>query len=173
MADSEQLAERASAGAGDGAGTVAMRSLGPDAQLEQLQKMLKEYSSSDDVRNILLSQLFKVSSIPVPDVVMTAAHLVDTPFFTIGGLERKSVRENANMPVSMSGSISSVTRAVLKEYYAFNVGFVEWKNFTNDMREKGIEEQALKHSISWYWDDHLRGGLPRQEINRQQWSLNC
>jgi hypothetical protein len=142
MADNNnQPKEQPSVGPGGGAGTddSQLSSLTPKKQLEKIQQWLKT-QSSDDVRKLLLAQKFRVASISESDISMagwSAAHLLDTPFFTVEGLKPVTRPDaNTHSKPRMSGDVTKTAREVLKKYYGFNVGFVHWEKFSEEARDE-------------------------------------
>jgi hypothetical protein len=89
-------------------------------------------NSSDDVRDNLSSQAVVIASdaaIPRNDTSFSMADLLESPFFIAKNLRKlPQVQTNASNR-RLSGNISKTARAVLKNFYSYNVTFDEWTDF--------------------------------------------
>jgi hypothetical protein len=99
--------------------------------------------SSDHVRELLKVEKFRVGSISASNG-LGVKDLLNTPFFTIGGL--RSISEASSTRRSdrkSSNEFTTTVWAVLDKYYPYDVGFVPCEKFALDVGFENIEEKAV------------------------------
>jgi hypothetical protein len=111
--------------------------------LAPIMEMLKTLPS-EKVRTHLQGAKFDgddISAFYLSKTDLDVKDLLDTPFFTIKGL-RPISEPSIHKVKSMSSDVSKSKRAVLNDFYNFNVEFVHWKNFSDDVCVENIDEKA-------------------------------
>lgn len=106
--------------------------LGPVPLICALQGLLLN-NASDAVRDRLYVQELSITSdavIPRNDASFSAADLLESPFFIAKNLRPLPEARRANARNRrLSGIVSKTARAVLKNFYSYDVAFAEWGDF--------------------------------------------
>jgi hypothetical protein len=122
-----------------------LANLGPVEFIGAIQGLLLN-NTPDDVRALLLTQEVRIDEdaiIPRNDATFTYQDLLESPFFVVKNLRPlPQVQENAPTRC-LSGSTSKTARAVLKNFYSYNVTFDEWADFETLMDEQHITSPEL------------------------------
>jgi hypothetical protein len=117
-----------------------LTNLGPMELLCTIQGLLLN-NSSDDVRGFLKSQRVNINFdavIPRNDTSFSIADLLESPFFIAKNLRELPQVQTNTSNRRLSGDISKTARAVLKNFYSYNVIFDEWADFETLMDEQDI-----------------------------------
>ena len=117
-----------------------LTNLGPVELIGAIQGLLLS-NASDVVRSRLQQQQLDIGcDAPVPrnDDSFTAEDLLESPFFIAKNLRTiLEVRPNSR-DRNLTGHVSTTARAVLKDFYGYNVTFDEWDDFQTVIGDQGI-----------------------------------
>lgn len=130
-----------------------LTSLGPVQLIGAIQGLLLN-STSDAVRDSLEVQRLTIANdavIPRNDTSFSAADLLESPFFITKNLRQLPEVQANPRNRRLSGNVSKTARAVLKDFYSYNVTFDEWGDFETVMNGQDISELGTlpNEMINW------------------------
>ena len=142
-----------------------LTSLGPVQLLCTIQGLLLNHSS-DAVRALLRTQRVLIANdavIPRNDATFTYQDSLESPFFVVENLRPlPQVQTNASTR-RLSGNLSKTARAVLKDFYGYNVTFAEWTDFETLMNGQYITSCGLQRTPYRNWGEMLKGLISKTE----------
>ena len=146
---------------------VDLKSLEPVPFIRQVQALFVDHTSDEVRKHLERQQVQFLQAFNSSD--FSSADLLESPFFVIGGLKTLSTEERpaGEGTDKLSSNVTTTKRRILKNFYSYNVTFVEWNEFDTFINAQEDVSSRGKLPIKFSnWGDMVRNLILRTMESR-------